>query len=105
MDSALVSNLLDQPLLTKEDLARKLNVSPDTIQTWTIRKKIPHFRLGHKTVRYSYPAVIGALGKYYTAPETGWTRKLPKRRVIPRPAPRVMQLSFPLEESGQMLLF
>ncbi len=76
---SLLASLLEQPLLNREKLAVKLGVSVDTVHAWTSEKRIPHFRLGHRTVRYNYGAVVIALGRFYQAPEKAWSRKLPRR--------------------------
>ena len=97
MEAALLAEFLNQPLISRDDLANRLHVSPDTVQLWTGRKKIPAFRLGHRTVRYSYPAVVAALGKFYQPQKGGWSRKLPKRRPRCRVDIKWIQPELPLE--------
>ena len=98
MESPLKA-LLDQPLITRDQLASKLGISTDTVQGWTSDKRIPAFRLGHRTVRYSYPAVISALSRFYSPPEKTWSRKLPKRAIVPVSAKKQFQTELRLEES------
>lgn len=38
----------DLPLLTKEQLAIKLNVSADTIDGWLVRRKISSIKIGRR---------------------------------------------------------
>jgi len=54
-------------LLTKEELRQRLNL-PSTrgVDELTRRRKIPVIRLGHRTVRFSWPAVEAALKKLTT---------------------------------------
>ncbi|MCF6159516.1 MAG: DNA-binding protein [wastewater metagenome] len=37
----------DDGLLNTAQAAELLNVSPSTIYAWTMRRTIPHFKLGH----------------------------------------------------------
>ncbi len=96
MEASGLAALLEQPLLNRDTLAERLAVSVDTVETWTAKKKIPAFRLGHRTVRYSYPAVIAALGKFYSPQRSGWSRKLPKRRPGYHRPVRLIQLELGL---------
>lgn len=43
-------------LLTKEQLAKRANVSLRTIETWMSRKLVPHIKI-KKTVRFIWPDV------------------------------------------------
>jgi len=104
MESGLLAELLEQPLISRDELAKRLNVSADTIQIWTGRKKIPAFRLGHRTVRYNYSAVVAALGKFYQPQSAGWSRRLPKRKPVFPAVTRWIQPELPLEYN-QMSLF
>jgi hypothetical protein len=55
-------------LLTKEDLARRLCMSPDGISKLVAAKRLPVIKLGWRTQRFSWPAVEKALAKL-TTPE------------------------------------
>ena len=104
MESHVLKTFLEQPLLDREGLAMKLGVSTDTVANWTSEKRIPCFRFGHRTCRYSYPAVVTALAKYYRAPEQHWTRKLPaKRKRLLELSVKAFQTEMVLE--GEQLLF
>lgn len=48
-------------LLTAEELAARLRVSPDTIKVWAREKRIPTVRLGHKTLRFDFAEVMRAV--------------------------------------------
>lgn len=51
----------NEGLLTINDLARRLKVTPDTARELYRRKVIPGIKLGHRTLRFEYMAVIQAL--------------------------------------------
>jgi excisionase family DNA binding protein len=100
MESSNLQALLEQPLIARDELAQKLRVSADTIQSWTSERRIPCFRFGHRSVRYSYPAVVVALARFYTPPEQQWSRRLPKRRQGPiYPPKRTYQTELVLSEN------
>jgi hypothetical protein len=103
MESSILTSLLEQDLLDSDSLARKLSVSPDTVRTWTKKKRIPSFVLGHRTVRYSFPAVVSALSRFYQPPKQAWSRKLPKRKIEFKIEARTYQTELILED-GQRLL-
>lgn len=48
-------------LLTCAELAERLKVHPRTIRRFCKTGKIPAIRLGHRTVRFEYSAVLEAL--------------------------------------------
>ena len=80
-------------------------MSTDTVRTWTRKKRIPSFVLGHRTVRYSFPAVVSALSRYYQPPKQGWSRKLPKRQVEIKIVPKTYQTELVLEDGQRLLPF
>jgi excisionase family DNA binding protein len=53
----------------KRIVARFLDVSPRTIETWTRRKKIPYVKFGVKSVRYRLADVERAIRKNYSVKE------------------------------------
>jgi excisionase family DNA binding protein len=53
----------DQNYLSRQELAEKLNVSPNTIANWENRGRIPSLRFG-SVVRYDFHAVVEALNKH-----------------------------------------
>ena len=48
-------------LLTVEELARKLRLHPTTVRGMWRRRMFPGLRIGHRTLRCEYPAVLDAL--------------------------------------------
>ena len=50
-------------LLTTRDLARRLQVTPETVRSWARRGLIPTLRVTPKVVRYNLAAVLAALAK------------------------------------------
>jgi hypothetical protein len=66
-----VEELIQEALLDKEQLRQKLNlISIRGVDELVRRRKIPCVRLGHRTVRFSWPAVEAAL-KRLTVKEIG----------------------------------
>ena len=51
----------ESDIIDKAELARLLKAPVHTIEYWTRSKKIPHFRIGHRTIRYSLSEVRRAL--------------------------------------------
>lgn len=47
--------------LTARELARRFNVSPETVRAWGRSGRIPTLRLSRKVVRYDVAAVMKAL--------------------------------------------
>ncbi len=103
MDNTGLAALLNAPLVDRRTLARKLGVSSDTVQTWTVKKRIPHFRLGHRTCRYNYPSVVASLATVYVPPSDTFSRNLPKRKLPPARPVKWVQLEFDLDGPGLAL--
>lgn len=61
----------EMELLTAEELARRLRVSPETVRAWARRGYIPALRLSPKVIRYNAEAVLAALS---TTPAKGVAR-------------------------------
>jgi hypothetical protein len=53
--------LRNEELLTSEQLAKIIKVSGFTVEDWRRKGVIPHFWLGHRTIRYRLSDVIAAL--------------------------------------------
>lgn len=49
--------------LTAEELATELGLQPDFVKSLARKRKIPVFRLGHRTIRFSPEKVKAALDK------------------------------------------
>lgn len=50
-------------LLTKEQLAQRLNMSSDGVLKLVAMRQLPAIKLGHRTLRFSWPDVQRALAK------------------------------------------
>jgi excisionase family DNA binding protein len=50
-----------QELLTVEQLADRLHLSPRTVQTWARQGRFPKVKLSAKVVRFDWSAVLAAL--------------------------------------------
>jgi hypothetical protein len=61
--AAVVSGPEDAYLLTKDQLATRMATTPRHIELMVYARKIPVIRLGHKTIRFSWPRVEAALAK------------------------------------------
>jgi hypothetical protein len=48
-------------LLTLDELATRLKMHPDTVRGLWRRRAFPGLRIGHRTLRFEYPAVLDAL--------------------------------------------
>ena len=48
-------------LLTLDELAQRLKLHPVTVRGMKRRGVIPSLRLGHRTLRFSWPDVLAAL--------------------------------------------
>ena len=51
----------DGDLLTINQLAAKLHMHPGTVRGLWRKKAIPGIKIGHRTLRFEYPAVLDAL--------------------------------------------
>lgn len=48
-------------LLTLDELAHRLKMHPDTVRGLWRRRAFPGLRIGHRTLRFEYGAVLAAL--------------------------------------------
>jgi len=55
--------LSDSQMLTKEQLAELLNLTPSTIDHMRQKRMIPALRFGYRTYRFERGAIERALGK------------------------------------------
>jgi excisionase family DNA binding protein len=56
----------DNPtLIKKKELAKRLSVSPRTIDEWVRTRKIPHLQISPRFYLYDFEAVLAALRKLY----------------------------------------
>lgn len=52
-------------LLKKKDLAKRLSVSPRTIDEWARKRKIPYLQISPRFYLYDFEAVLAALRTQY----------------------------------------
>jgi excisionase family DNA binding protein len=53
-----------QGLLTKYNLAQRLQLSVRTVDTWMRAGRLPYLKVGEKTVRFRWPDVVEKLKTY-----------------------------------------
>ena len=51
--------------MKKKELAKRLSVSPRTIDEWTRKRMIPHFAVNARLYLYDFDAVLAAIRKHY----------------------------------------
>jgi excisionase family DNA binding protein len=51
-------------LLTKRELAERLQISLRTCDSWMRNGRVPYFKIGPKTVRFRWNDVLEKLGSY-----------------------------------------
>lgn len=56
---------LEPVYLKKRELARRLSVSPRTIEEWSQKRMIPHLAVSPRLNLYNYDEVLDALEKRY----------------------------------------
>jgi len=56
-----------EQLITKEELASRLSMTPDAIKNLVYRRVIPVLRLGHRTIRFRWSEVEAAINRYHQA--------------------------------------
>lgn len=52
-------------LIKKKELAKRLSVSPRTIDEWARKRMIPHLQIGPRFYLYDFEEVLAALRKHY----------------------------------------
>jgi DNA-binding transcriptional MerR regulator len=52
-------------LVKKKELAKRLSVSPRTIDEWTRKRMIPHLAINARLYLYDFDAVLATLRKTY----------------------------------------
>lgn len=66
---AQIATSLRKDFLDKYDVAHVLKVSVRTIEKWTRERKLPHFKVGHHTVRYRLADIARAMRKHHFVEE------------------------------------
>lgn len=57
----MLAKATDSDLLTLSELADRLKMHPDTVRGLWRRRAFPGLRIGHRTLRFEYKAVLDAL--------------------------------------------
>ncbi len=52
-------------LIRKKELAKRLSVSPRTIDEWARKRMIPYFQISCRFYLYDFEAVLASLRKHY----------------------------------------
>ncbi len=55
---------MDQKYLNKDELAARLGLKKRGVEELMRRRQIPFMKLGHRTVRFYWPAVEKAVAKF-----------------------------------------
>ena len=58
-------NNIEPTLIKKKELAKRLSVSPRTIDNWVAKRIIPFIRVGPRFYLYDFEAVLSAIKKHY----------------------------------------
>jgi excisionase family DNA binding protein len=95
-----------EPLVGKEELARRLGITQSCISKWRRQRRIPAYKFGRRCVRFDYPEVVRILAAYKIPAWEKFKRRRPAR---PRPvfnAPvHQIQAELRFEDPRQLLLF
>jgi len=59
---------MNQRLISERELADHLGLKKSLIRKLRIEKKIPHFDLGYRTVKYDLPSVVAAMKRLEVRP-------------------------------------
>jgi excisionase family DNA binding protein len=62
-----MTSATEPTLIRKKELAKRLSVSPRTIDNWVAKRTIPFIRVGPRFNLYEFEAVLAALKKNYQA--------------------------------------
>ena len=56
---------IEPTLIKKKELAKRLSVSPRTIDNWVAKRIIPFIRVGPRFYLYDFEAVLAAIREHY----------------------------------------
>ena len=87
---------LYEPLISKPELARRLDVSISCIDRWLRARRIPVYDLGSRCVRFDFAEVRASLGKF----ERSALKRFPRQTYRPRRRfrhQRLKQLMLPIQ--------
>jgi len=95
------STLLE-PLIDREELARRLGVTGSCVRKWQEIRAIPFYKLGRRCVRFDFREVLAVLSKHKRTN----SRHVKPRRLRTGPAPpRWKQAEFTFWDVNQPELF
>ncbi len=92
-----------EPLIAKEEVARRLGVSTSAVLKWQRQRRIPSYRFGRKCRRYDFQEVLKTLAVFRTPAYQRFKRRRPLP-VFPLQHLQV-QTELPFEDPRQLLLF
>ena len=58
---------VEDPMLTKKELAQRLGIGVRTVDSWMVRRVVPYFKIG-KSVRFRWKEVYGYLKRLEIRP-------------------------------------
>ena len=91
-----------EPLIDREELARRLGVTCSCVRKWQEIRAIPFYKLGRRCVRFDFREVLAVLSKNKT---TNSRRVKPRRLRTGPPPPRWKQGEFFFVDASQPELF
>jgi hypothetical protein len=59
---------MNQQLISEKQVAEQLGLPKSLIRKLRVEKKIPHFDLGYRTVKYDLPSVVAAMKRLEVRP-------------------------------------
>jgi len=92
-----------EPLIPKEELARRLGVSTSAVIKWQRQRRISSYRFGRRCRRYDFQEVLKTLAAYKTPAFQRFKRRRPNPVFPPQPPQVQTELRF--EDPRQLLLF
>ena len=93
-----------EPLIPKEELARRLGVSTSAVVKWQRQRRIPSYRFGRRCRRFDFPEVLKVLANYKTPAYQRFKRRRPLPIFPPQPPQVQTELPF-RDDPRQLLLF
>jgi excisionase family DNA binding protein len=94
----MFESILLEPLIDRDELARRLGVTPSCIRKWQEKRSIPFYKFGRRCVRFDYREVLTVLSKYR---QTNHRRIRPRRFRSGNAPPRMKQAEFSFADLRQ----
>jgi Helix-turn-helix domain len=89
-----------EPLIERNELARRLGVSPSCIRKWQRLRRIPSYKFGRRCVRYDHREVVATLEKFKAPAFQRFKRQRPR---VPFQEPaRTVQAEFSFRDPRQL---